>query len=273
MQQLARKLRGQGRLGFVPTMGALHEGHLSLVRLCRRLADRVVVSVFVNPTQFAPGEDLARYPRQFRRDCQLLAEVGVDAVFYPTVRAMYRDNHSTWVQVERLTKELCGRFRPDHFRGVATVVTKLFNIVGPDVAVFGQKDAQQAAVIRRMTRDLSFPVRIVVAPTVREPDGLAMSSRNAYLSPKERRQAPVLYRSLQLARQMIETGVRDPNRVRRKVRHFVRHNSDARIQYVQIVDPDEISPVRLIHGKVLVAIAAFFGRTRLIDNIVCHSRQ
>ena len=268
MQRLAGRLRSRGRLGFVPTMGCLHEGHLALVRAARRRCASVVVSVFVNPTQFGPGEDLARYPRDFARDRRLLRAEGVDVVFGPDAGEMYRPGHATRVDVERLTRGLCGRYRPGHFRGVATVVAKLLNIVRPDVAVFGQKDAQQAAVIRQMVRDLDFDVRIVVTPTVREPDGLAMSSRNGYLTPEERRQAPVLYRSLLLARGLVRQGERDAGRLRRAVRAAIRRGSDARVQYVELVDTAGLQPVRRVAGDVLLAVAVRFGRTRLIDNII-----
>ena len=268
MRRLAEELRRQGRVGFVPTMGALHEGHLSLVRLCRRHSDSVVVSVFVNPTQFGPGEDLARYPRPFARDRRLLRKEGVDAVFHPDARTMYPPGAATWVTVEGLTEGLCGRFRPGHFRGVTTIVAKLFNVVRPDVAVFGQKDIQQALVIQRMTRDLAFGTKIVLAPTVREPDGLAMSSRNAYLSPVDREQAPVLYQALRHARKMVRSGERSTAKVRREMLAMIRARSSGRVQYAEIVDAEDLKPTKRIEDRVVIALAAYFGRTRLIDNIV-----
>ncbi len=268
MQRLAGQLRREGTLGFVPTMGCLHEGHLSLVRAARKRSARVVVSVFVNPAQFGPKEDLARYPRDFRRDCRLLRAEGVDVVFHPGREEMYPAGHATSVEVEQLTGRLCGAFRPGHFRGVTTVVAKLFNAVRPHLAVFGQKDAQQAFVIRRMAKDLNSGVRILIAPTVRESDGLAMSSRNRYLNAAQRSQAPVLYRSLRLARRTVRDGERDPGRVKRRVRSLIRSESSARIEYVEIVDTGDLLPVGRIDGRVLVAVAVRFGRTRLIDNVI-----
>ncbi|UCG42242.1 MAG: pantoate--beta-alanine ligase [candidate division WOR-3 bacterium] len=268
MQRLADRLRSQGRVGFVPTMGFLHEGHLSLVRVARKRCDSVVVSVFVNPTQFGPEEDLEAYPRDFGRDRRLLGQEGVDVVFRPDAETVYPDGFATSVLVERLTRGLCGRTRPGHFSGVLTVVAKLLNIVKPDIAVFGQKDAQQALVVGRMVRDLDFDTRIVVAPTVRERDGLAMSSRNFYLTPEQRRQAPVLYRSLRLARRMVRDGERDAASVKLAMRRLIRRESGFRIDYVEVVDTGELQPVRRISGRVLVAVAAHLGRARLIDNII-----
>jgi pantoate--beta-alanine ligase len=249
-------------------MGFLHGGHLELVRRAKRLSDTVVVSIFVNPTQFGPGEDFGRYPRDFRRDKTLLARAGADIIFYPRVRDMYPPGHATFVEVERLTNGLCGASRPGHFRGVVTVVAKLFNIVMPHVAVFGAKDAQQAFIIRRMVRDLAFDVRVVVAPTVREKDGLAMSSRNTYLTPKQRAEAPVLHRALLLARRMVKAGERSAARVKAAARRLIERESHGRIDYVEITDTEELKPVRTIKAEVLVALAVFFGRTRLIDNIL-----
>jgi pantoate--beta-alanine ligase len=268
MQRLAGRLRCAGRVGFVPTMGFLHEGHLSLVRTARKRSDAVVVSVFVNPIQFGPGEDLEAYPRDFSRDRRLLRQEGVDVLFCPDAKAMYPDGFATSVQVERLTTGLCGGTRPGHFSGVTTVVAKLFNIVRPNVAVFGQKDAQQALVIRRMARELDFDTRIVIAPTVREPDGLAMSSRNSYLTPEQRSQAPVLYRSLRLARRLVRDGERDASKIKLAVRRMIRRESGSRIDYVEMVDCGELQPVRRIKGRVLVAVAVYLGRARLIDNII-----
>ncbi len=268
MQKLAENLRKQGRVGFVPTMGALHEGHLSLVRKCRQHADFVVVSIFVNPTQFGPGEDLDRYPRRLQDDCRLLRKEHVDVVFCPSVSEMYPEGACTWVEVPELSAGLCGKFRPGHFRGVATVVARLFNLVRPHVAVFGLKDAQQLAVIRRMNRDLGFGIRILAAPTVRESDGLALSSRNAYLSRAERMQAPVLYRSLLHARWLIRKGERDAGRIRSEMRKFIREHSQARIQYIECVDAESLKPLKRLGGRVLIALAAYLGQTRLIDNII-----
>ncbi len=271
MQRLADEWRRQGKvIGFVPTMGALHEGHLSLIRIARERADVVVVSIFVNPTQFGPGEDYERYPRDLEGDLAKCEAEGVDVVFAPEVGDMYPEGFSTFVEVQGLTEELCGKYRPGHFRGVATVVAKLFNIVKPHFAVFGLKDAQQYFVIKRMVRDLNFDIEIVPGQTVREPDGLAMSSRNAYLTPEERRQAPVLYRSLLLARDLIlKEGVRDPEQVKEAMRQFIEREAPlGRIQYIEIVDTDRIKPVKEIKGEVLIALAVFFGKARLIDNII-----
>lgn len=267
MQRLAAELRKRGRLGFVPTMGALHQGHMSLVQRAKQLADSVVVSIFVNPLQFGPREDYGRYPRCPQRDRRLLEAAGVDCLFRPSVRAMYPAGFATWVDVERLTRYLCGASRPTHFRGVTTVVAKLLNIVQPHVAVFGQKDAQQAVVIGRMVRDLNMDTRIVLAPTVREPDGLAMSSRNAYLTPRQRQQAPILYRSLRLVRSLVRSGERDAATLCQAIRRLIESQPEARIDYVEIVDTRELAPVQRLSGDVLIAVAVFFDRTRLIDNI------
>jgi len=272
MQRLARALRNRGKVGFVPTMGHLHGGHLELVRVARRHSDFVVVSIFVNPTQFGPGEDFGRYPRDFGTDRKLLAGAGADVVFHPDAKSMYPPGFATYIEVGRLTRHLCGRSRPGHFRGVATVVAKLFNIVRPHVAVFGQKDAQQAFVVKRMVRDLAFDTRIVVVPTVREPDGLAMSSRNTYLTPDERRQAPVLYRSLRLAREMVEGGEGSAARVKAAMRRVIARESGGRIDYVEVTDTDELAPVKRISGEVLIALAVSFGRTRLIDNVTVRAQ-
>jgi pantoate--beta-alanine ligase len=268
MQRIALSLKRRGRIGFVPTMGYLHDGHLGLVRAARRQADFVVVSIFVNPIQFGPKEDYRRYPRDFARDRRLLESAGADFIFYPDVEGMYPEGFATFVEVERLGEGLCGKSRPGHFRGVTTVVTKLFNIVLPDVAVFGAKDAQQAFVIRRMTRDLDFRTRILILPTAREKDGLAMSSRNVYLTPEQRAEAPVLHRSLVLARQMIGRGEHSAAKVKAAMRRLIGYESSGRIDYVEMVDTDELRPVRTIKGETLVALAVFFDKTRLIDNTI-----
>lgn len=268
MQRLATQMRARGKLGFVPTMGALHQGHLELVRVAQQRCDGVVVSIFVNPMQFGPKEDYQRYPRDFARDRKLLREIGVDVIFYPDVREMYPENYSTYVEVEGLTQHLCGKSRPGHFRGVATVVAKLFNIVKPHIAVFGQKDAQQAFVIKRMVRDLNFDIEIVVVPTVREPDGLAMSSRNSYLTPDERQQAVVLYKALRHAEQLIKDGERDARKVKRAMRRIIQNSSSGRIDYIEIVDTDYLKPIQLIKNEILIALAVYFGKARLIDNLI-----
>ncbi|MCL6466148.1 MAG: pantoate--beta-alanine ligase [candidate division WOR-3 bacterium] len=268
MQRLATQMRARGKLGFVPTMGALHQGHLELVRVAQQRCDGVVVSIFVNPMQFGPKEDYQRYPRDFARDRKLLREIGVDVIFYPDVHEMYPENYSTYVEVEGLTQHLCGKSRPGHFRGVATVVAKLFNIVKPHIAVFGQKDAQQAFVIKRMVRDLNFDIEIVVVPTVREPDGLAMSSRNSYLTPDERQQAVVLYKALRHAEQLIKDGERDARKVKRAMRRIIQNSSSGRIDYIEIVDTDYLKPIQLIKNEILIALAVYFGKARLIDNLI-----
>ena len=256
------------RLGFVPTMGALHEGHLSLVRAAKAQSDLVAVSIFVNPTQFGPREDLAQYPRPFERDCELLKKEGVDFLFAPSAEDMYPKGSVTWVEVEGLSQKLCGQSRPGHFRGVTTVVSKLFHVIEPDLAFFGQKDAAQAAIIRRMVRDLNFPVEIVVCPIVREPDGLAMSSRNAYLSPQERKSALVLSRALTEIQSRFERGEHTAARLIDAGKQVLAREPGARLDYLEIVGPDTLEPVEEATNTVLVAVAAFVGNTRIIDNIL-----
>lgn len=269
MRAASRAARQQGRrLGLVPTMGALHEGHLSLVRAANSCCDVVAVSIFVNPAQFGPNEDLAKYPRSFERDCELLAKGGVDLVFAPSVEEMYPTGAVTWVTVEELSDKLDGRSRPGHFRGVTTVVSKLFHIVEPDVAFFGQKDAAQVAIIRHMVRDLDIPVEIVACPTVREPDGLAMSSRNAYLNPQQRKQALVLYRSLMRVKKRTEEGEHNAARLIAAARDEFASEPSVRLDYFEIVNPDRLDPVDDVSKGALVAVAARVGTTRLIDNIL-----
>jgi pantoate--beta-alanine ligase len=255
-------------IGLVPTMGALHEGHLSLVRASAFECGFTVVSVFVNPTQFGPGEDFERYPRDLERDAELAANAGADLVFAPLSSAMYPPGYATYVEVERLTEALCGASRPGHFRGVTTVVTKLFNICKPDVAYFGQKDAQQAVIIKRMTRDLDMDVEIRVMPIVRESDGLAMSSRNKYLSEDERKQATCLYMALKRAEELYASGLVDTGEIIDQIIAVVEAAPDATIDYVSIVDAEELKDVERITGPALVALAVFFGDTRLIDNTI-----
>jgi pantoate--beta-alanine ligase len=249
-------------------MGALHEGHLALVRAAGSKADVVVVSIFVNPTQFGPNEDFAKYPRSFERDCELLEREDVDILFAPSADEMYPTENATWVEVQRLSERLCGKSRPGHFRGVATVVSKLFHIIEPDVAFFGQKDAAQVAIIRRMVRDLNLPVEIEVCPIVREADGLAMSSRNAYLNPEERKSALVLYRSLQRTRTMFDAGERRSEKLIAAAKEEFTGEPRARLDYLEIVDPDTLESQSMIRQRALVAVAAFVGTTRLIDNIL-----
>lgn len=266
MQAWAAETKRAGvRLGLVPTMGFLHEGHLSLVRLARERCGAVVLSLFVNPTQFGPGEDFGAYPRAVARDLDLCRGAGVDAVFLPQPAAMYAPDASVAVVEDRLSAGLCGASRPGHFRGVCTVVAKLFNIARPDVAVFGQKDYQQVAVIRRMTRDLNFPIEIVVAPILRDPDGLAMSSRNAYLSADERRMGLGLSQALALAREATAAGERDTAAVRGRMRAHLEARG-LRVDYVAIVDADTLEPVAALARGQVALVAAFAGRTRLIDN-------
>lgn len=253
-------------VGFVPTMGALHEGHLSLVRLARERVERVVVSIFVNPTQFGPQEDFARYPRQPEKDAEMLAAAGCDVLFLPEVDTIYPPGHTAFVEPGGPAEVLEGALRPGHFRGVATVVCTLFNLVQPDVAVFGKKDAQQLAVIRRMVRDLHFPVDVVAGETVREEDGLALSSRNAYLSPEERRAAPVLYRALRAAEQAIAAGERRGGEVRRLMRELLESEPLARIEYAEVVDAGTFQPVDALSGNLVLPLAVRIGGTRLIDN-------
>lgn len=255
-------------LGFVPTMGAFHEGHLSLFRRARARCARVVVSVFVNPLQFGPGEDFERYPRGFSRDSALAEQEGVDALFHPDGKEMYPGPQEITIDPGKLGEPLCGRSRPGHFTGVATVVAKLLNILQPDRVFFGQKDAQQAVIIERMIQELGLPVEMEVCPTVREPDGLAMSSRNAYLSPEERAQATVLYRSLCHGASLIRGGVRDAASVEREMREMIGAVPDAVLDYASVIHRHTLESVSTIDREVLVAVAVRFGKTRLIDNVI-----
>jgi pantoate--beta-alanine ligase len=264
---LVRFRREQKRVGLVPTMGALHEGHLSLVRAAKNQCDIVAVSLFVNPTQFGPQEDFSKYPRTFDHDCKMLEKERVDLLFVPSVEEMYPKGTVTRVWVDGLSEKLCGRSRPGHFRGVTTVVCKLFHIIEPDAAFFGQKDAAQVAIIRRMVRDLNIPVEIVVCPILREPDGLAMSSRNAYLDPQERKSALVLYRALTRVQELFNHGERNSGRLISAGKEIFRHQSAVRLDYFEIVDPENLDPLSQISQKSLVAVAAFVGTTRLIDNL------
>jgi pantoate--beta-alanine ligase len=256
------------RVGFVPTMGALHEGHLSLVRAAKARCDVVVTSIFVNPTQFGPKEDLAKYPRPFEKDCELLQHEGVDFLFAPSSEEMYPKGAVTWVEVAGLSEKLCGRSRPGHFRGVTTIVAKLFHIVEPTVAFFGQKDAAQVAIIRRMVRDLNFPVEIVACPIVREPDGLAMSSRNVYLGAQERKSALVLSRCLREIQTLFERGDRQMENLVVAGKQALAGEPGVKLDYLEIVDPDTLETLGEINGAALVAVAAWVGNTRLIDNVV-----
>jgi pantoate--beta-alanine ligase len=269
VRSLVEAAHRQGKkIGLVPTMGALHAGHVSLIEAAVGDCDFVVVSIFVNPTQFGPGEDLDNYPKPFEADLDICEKAGVDLVFAPSAEQMYPEQNLAWVTVEKLTEPLCGRGRPIHFRGVATVCTKLFNIVGPDVAYFGQKDAQQAIVIKRMVADLNMPLEIVVCPTVREPSGLAVSSRNKYLSDRQREEAANIHKSLEECRRLIEAGETQAARATAKVRALLQEVPSMEIEYVEIVDAETLESIEQISGRVLVAVAVRIGVARLIDNIV-----
>lgn len=267
MQAWADDVRQKGeRIGFVPTMGYLHEGHISLVDVARRHAQRCVASIFVNPLQFGANEDLSRYPRDLKRDSSMLEQAGVDVLFHPDGDAMYPPGFQTSVAVRDVTQGLCGASRPTHFGGVTTVVAKLFNAVKPHVAVFGMKDFQQCVTIRRMVRDLDFDIEILAAPIVREADGVAMSSRNAYLSDSERRAATCLVRALRAAEDLVRGGERSASVVREAVRGSIAGEPLARIDYIELVDPDTMKSIDSVNDEAVLALAVFFGRTRLIDN-------
>ncbi len=270
MRERSRAARAQGRsIGFVPTMGYLHEGHLSLMRRARSACGLAVASIFVNPAQFGHGEDLDRYPRNLSRDRALVEEAGLDVLFHPTASSMYNPDHSTWVTVEGLTEGLCGASRPGHFRGVATIVAKLLNIVEPDVLYLGQKDAQQAIVLRAMVRDLSLATRVEICPTIREKDGLAMSSRNEYLSKTERASARVLYRALDHARQALDSGERSPRALVRRVHEVLAEEPLFVPEYVSLVGTSDLKPLEEpLAGEALLVLAGRIGKTRLIDNVI-----
>ena len=268
MQRIAFKYKFEGKkIAFVPTMGYLHEGHLSLIREGRKSGDILVVSIFVNPTQFGPNEDLDKYPRDFERDKNLCKKEGVDYIFYPEVSDMYSEDYQTYIEVTELSKYLCGKSRPTHFIGVTTVVSKLFNIVQPDIAIFGRKDYQQLKIIERMVKDLNFPVEIVGMPIVREEDGIAMSSRNKYLKPEERESALSLSRSLKMAEEMVKNGEKDLKKIREEVTKFIDSFSHTKIDYVETVDPEKLTSIDKSTGKgAILALAVWVGRARLIDN-------
>jgi pantoate--beta-alanine ligase len=269
MQALADQVRREGkRIGLVPTMGYLHEGHLSLLRAARKVSDLLVMSLFVNPTQFGPHEDYQTYPRDFERDRVLAASEGTDIIFAPAAGDMYPKGYTTWVEVAGLSDKLCGQFRPGHFRGVATIVTKLFNIVKPHVAFFGQKDAQQSIIIQRMVQDLNMDIQIEVLPTVREPDGLALSSRNVYLSQQEHQAALVLSRSLDLAQKLIQNGERSTAVILSKMRELIAQEPLVTLEYVAITDLSTLEDLKEISSRTLIALAAKVGKTRLIDNCI-----
>ncbi len=266
-RQVAEARQGGLRIGLVPTMGALHAGHVSLIRAARAETGFVVVSIFVNPAQFGPGEDFSRYPRPLAADLQLCTAEGVDLVFHPQPSTVYPPAYHTYVEVHDLQELWEGASRPGHFRGVATVVLKLFNIVQPDIAYFGQKDGQQARIIGQMVRDLDMPLQLAVCPTVREPDGLALSSRNQYLDPEQRRQATVLYRALEGGRRLIEQGAREAEPVRQAMSALITATPGAVLDYATVVDGLSLQPLQRLSGPVLLAVAVRFGQTRLIDNL------
>jgi pantoate--beta-alanine ligase len=273
MIALSRELRREGkRIGFVPTMGALHEGHVSLVRTARARSDVVVVSIFVNPTQFGPNEDFSRYPRNLEQDAKMLSAEKADFIFHPSVEDMYPQGAATWVTVEGLSQKLDGRSRPGHFRGVTTVVSTLFHIIQPDIACFGQKDAAQLAVIRKMVRDLKFDIEIVACPIVREKDGLAMSSRNAYLDPEQRRQALVLYRALMRIHFLVDQCESRSSELIAAGKQVLAQEPAVRLDYLEIVNPETLDPVPAVTHPTLVAVAAYVGSTRLIDNLLISPR-
>lgn len=269
VRKLIQAARGRGKkIGFVSTMGALHAGHISLIKAAKRKCDFVVVSIFVNPTQFGPREDFQKYPRPLKNDLRLCRKADVNLVFVPSVEEMYSSENLTWVDVEKLTEPLCGRFRLGHFRGVTTICAKLFNIVLPDIAFFGQKDAQQAIVIKRMVADLNMPLKIVICPTIREKSGLALSSRNQYLTDRQKQDAAVIYKSLQKCRQLIKSGTRSSSLLKTQMRKILNCVSLLVIQYIDIVDAETLQDLRRATGNTLIAVAVKFDRTRLIDNIM-----
>lgn len=258
-------------IGLVPTMGALHKGHMELVKEAKKRSDIVIVSIFVNPIQFGPKEDIKQYPRNIKKDTALLKKAGVDILFHPSPSQIYPKGFDSFIEVKGLSDKLCGAFRPGHFKGVATVVARLFDIVRPHNAFFGEKDFQQQVIIKKMVGVLRLNVKVLTVPTVRERDGLAMSSRNAYLSKIERKEAVTLYRSLQLAKELIKKGVRDPKKVIAAMKYLINKNGTFKIDYVSIVDPGSLKDVKAIKGKTLIAIAARLGKTRLIDNILVNA--
>ncbi len=269
MKEVVNSLKLEGKtIGLVPTMGYLHQGHLSLVRESLYQAEQTVVSIFVNPAQFGPAEDYQQYPRDLKRDAKILEKEGVDFIFAPEVKEMYPEGYKTYVQVEKLQDRLCGRSRPGHFRGVCTVVLKLFNIVKPDLAFFGQKDAQQAVILKKMVRDLDLDVRIKVLPIVRDKDGLALSSRNTYLNPDQRRAALSISRSLKMAEEMIKKGERKAGKIIKRIKEIIEEEPQARLDYAAIVELEELNPVTEINQDVLIALAVFIDRVRLIDNTI-----
>jgi pantoate--beta-alanine ligase len=274
MRTYAKIIKKENKLvGLIPTMGYLHEGHLGLIRAAKKQSDIVILSIFVNPLQFGPEEDFEKYPRDIKKDEELAKLCGADVLFYPEKNDMYRPGHSTYVNVEGLTEKLEGLSRPGHFRGVTTVVAKLFEIIRPDIAYFGQKDVQQALVIKRMVEDLSMDITMKVLPTVREPDGLAMSSRNVYLTDSERKDAVCLFEALKLAEGFIAGGERDAKKVVKKMRDFISKISSAKIDYISIMNTESMEEVSEIKGEILIALAVFIGKTKLIDNMIINAEK
>ena len=274
MRKYSGEARSKGKtIGFVPTMGYLHEGHLSLLKQAKKECDLAVLSIFVNLTQFGPAEDYKKYPRDLKRDKAIARGLGVDAIFFPAADKMYPPGFSTYVNVEGLSTVLCGRSRPGHFRGVTTVVTKLFNIVQPDVAYFGRKDAQQAVIINQFVKDLNMGVKVRVLPIIREKDGLALSSRNKYLSGQERKDALVLYAALREVRRRVISGENNAKRVISTMKRMIEQKKSAKIDYVSVLDVDSLAEIKRISGKILIALAARIGKTRLIDNIVVVKKE
>jgi pantoate--beta-alanine ligase len=268
MQDYANNLRHEGKtIGFVPTMGAIHEGHLALIKQARKESDVLVVSIFINPIQFGEGEDYERYPRNFERDKQLLEEEGVDIIFYPTVEKMYKKSYLTYVNVEKLSEYLCGKYRKNHFRGVATVICKLFNIVKPHKAYFGEKDYQQSLIIKKLVEDLNYDIKIEVLPTVRNQEGLAFSSRNLYLTEAESKKATIIYKALNKAKAMLNSNLKDVKLIKAELIPLIQQEG-LTVQYLEICDPETLEPLEKVEDKALIAIAAYLGNTRLIDNIV-----
>ena len=269
MREISKFWKRQGyKIAFVPTMGFLHGAHLALVKIAKELGDKTVVSIFVNPLQFGPKEDFREYPRDLERDLALLEKEKVDAVFIPETEEMYPPDFQTYVEVTKLTTGLCGAFRPGHFKGVTTVVLKLFNIVNPDIAIFGEKDYQQLQVIKQMIKDLNLDIEIVAHPTVREKDGLAMSSRNIYLSSAERESAISLYKALLLAQKLIKEGEKDSQKIKEEMEKFIYSFPFTKVQYIEFVDPQTLDPIDKINKPVLCALAVYVGKARLIDNML-----
>jgi pantoate--beta-alanine ligase len=274
VKNLVKAARSKGKIiGFVPTMGALHIGHISLIEAAAKKCDFVVVSIFVNPTQFGPCEDFEKYPRPLIADLEICRKAGVDVVFAPSPQQMYTGENLTWVNVEKLTEQLCGRFRPGHFNGVTTVCAKLFNIVAPDIAFFGQKDAQQAIVIKRMVTDLNMPLKIVVCPTIRDPNGLAVSSRNQYLTEQEKKDAAYIYKALKKSKSLIKAGTTKSKVIIGEMKKILKQVPSIKIEYISIVDAETLQELDKITGRVLTAVAVKIGSTRLIDNILIDTEK